>query len=109
VYNLLENPAKILNHENIPWGFGGIARIGQGLIPAEQIIGEHVRLGSKRLILSRTFCGNKKYLNSFVKNINLRNEIKKIKEVEEMWKNSNPKDLEKNHNNIIKAVSNLID
>ena len=51
-------------------GFGGIAH-WEGLIPAEQIIGEHVRLGSKRLILSRTFCGNKKYLNSFVKNINL--------------------------------------
>ena len=108
VYNLLENPSKILNYENIPWGFGGIARIGQGLIPAELIIGEHVRLGSNRLILSRTFYGNKKYLNSFLKNINLRNEIKKLKEVEEMWKNSNLKDLEKNHNNIIKAVSKLI-
>ncbi len=108
IYNLFEKPSKILNEENIPWGFGGIARIGEGLIPAELIIGEHVRLGSKRLILSRTFHGKTKDLNEFCQNINLRHEIKKIQEVEKMWKNSNKKDLENNHNNIIKAVSNLI-
>ena len=108
INNLLDKPAEILNTEKIPWGFGGIARIGQGLIPAELIIGEHVRLGSKRLILSRTFHGNAKNLNDFLKNINLKHEIKKIQKVEEIWKNSNPKDLEINRNNIIKAVSNII-
>ncbi len=40
----------------IRYGFGGIARIGRGLLPAEFIIGEHYRLGSKIVILSRSFC-----------------------------------------------------
>lgn len=43
---------------NIPYGFGGIAKIGEGLLPAECIIAEHYRLGSTRAILSRSFCDN---------------------------------------------------
>ena len=41
---------------NIPFGFGGIARLGGGAVPAEIIIREHCRLGSQRAILSRSFC-----------------------------------------------------
>ena len=40
----------------IPYGFGGIASLGKGLLPAERIIREHYRLGSTRVILSRSFC-----------------------------------------------------
>lgn len=38
-----------------PFGFGGIAGLGRGELPAEYILGEHVRLGSTRAILSRSF------------------------------------------------------
>ena len=41
----------------IPFGFGGIARIGDGILPADMILGEHLRLGSTSVILSRTFKG----------------------------------------------------
>lgn len=44
----------------IPYGFGGIAKIGDGAVPAEKIILEHYRLGSTRAILSRTFCDTAK-------------------------------------------------
>ena len=40
----------------IPYGFGGIARIGEGILSSEKIIMEHYRLGSTRVILSRSFC-----------------------------------------------------
>lgn len=40
----------------IPYGFGGIASIGNGKLPAEEILKEHYRLGSSMVILSRTFC-----------------------------------------------------
>ena len=42
----------------IPYGFGGIARIGKGDLPAEYIIAEHYRLGSGMTILSRSFGGS---------------------------------------------------
>lgn len=41
---------------NIPFGFGGIASLGKGMLPAEYIIGEHYHLGSEFVILSRSFC-----------------------------------------------------
>ena len=37
------------------FGFGGIAMMGNGELPAEQILAEHVRLGSTRVILSSRF------------------------------------------------------
>ena len=45
---------------NIPYGFGGVGRPGSGTLPAEYIIGEHVRLGSQYVILSRSFCNTAK-------------------------------------------------
>ena len=42
--------------KGLPYGFGGIARLGYGLLPAEKVIMEHYRLGSTRAILSRSFC-----------------------------------------------------
>lgn len=40
----------------IKYGFGGVARVGLGMLPAEYIITEHYRLGSTAAILSRGFC-----------------------------------------------------
>ena len=38
------------------FGFGGIAGVGKGMIPAEMVIREHYRIGSTCAILSRAFC-----------------------------------------------------
>ena len=40
----------------LPYGFGGIAAPGQGVLPAEYVIAEHYRLGSTCAILARSFC-----------------------------------------------------
>ena len=45
-----------MKQKRIPHGFGGIASLGQGALPAERIIREHYRLGSTSVILSRSFC-----------------------------------------------------
>ena len=42
--------------KGIPYGFGGIAALGKGMLPAERVIAEHYRLGSTCAILSRSFC-----------------------------------------------------
>lgn len=42
--------------KGIPFGFGGIAALGKGMLPAERILTEHYRLGSTAAILSRSFC-----------------------------------------------------
>ncbi len=54
---LVEYVADKCNRAGMPFGFGGIARIGEGDLPSDNILGEHVRLGSQSVILSRTFKG----------------------------------------------------
>ena len=39
-----------------PFGFGGVAQVGEGLIPGERVIMEHYRLQSSSVIVSRGFC-----------------------------------------------------
>ena len=54
---LVEYIANKCTKAGVPFGFGGIARIGEGDLPSDNILGEHVRLGSQSVILSRTFKG----------------------------------------------------
>ena len=42
------------SHE-LRFGFGGIARLDEGLLPGRDVLAEHLRLGSQAVILSRTF------------------------------------------------------
>lgn len=51
----VESIIKKLKRKNITYGFGGIAQLGQGLLPSEFIITEHYRLGSSMTIMSRSF------------------------------------------------------
>ncbi len=37
------------------FGFGGIARLDEGMVPGRDVLAEHLRLGSQGVILSRTF------------------------------------------------------
>jgi hypothetical protein len=54
---VIDYMAAKVTSRGIPFGFGGVARIGEGTLPAEVILGEHYRLGSSSVILSRTFRG----------------------------------------------------
>jgi len=60
----VESIVKKIRERGIPYGFGGISHLGDGLIPAEMIITEHYRLGSTRAILSRGFCDQTQPLDS---------------------------------------------
>lgn len=47
--------AAVGRRQGLPLGFGGIARVGEGSLPGRDVLGEHLRLGSQAVILSRTF------------------------------------------------------
>lgn len=67
----VENLCNKFRHREIPYGFGGIASPGKGMLPAEYVIKEHYRLGSTCAILSRSFC------NTSIEGVNL-NEITSV-------------------------------
>ena len=56
--NILERPCDICKEYGIDYGIGGIGKIGEGRLPADLILKEYIRLGSKWVILSRAFHGN---------------------------------------------------
>lgn len=68
--------------KGIPYGFGGIAGLGKGMLPAEKIIAEHYRLGSSRVILSRSFCDTNKIKHLGIISSIFINEVKEIREYE---------------------------
>ena len=68
--------------KNIPYGFGGIASLGNGMIPAEMIIKEHYRLGSTCAILSRSFCNVDKINHMGVISSTFVNGMREIREFE---------------------------
>ncbi len=73
---LVEYIASKCKERNKIFGFGGIARIGDGILPAEKILGEHVRLGSQTVILSRTFKGE---IDGLSQKIDLKEEVAKVR------------------------------
>ena len=52
---LVERVAVAARAQGLRFGFGGIARLDEGLLPGRDVLAEHLRLGSQAVILSRTF------------------------------------------------------
>lgn len=69
--------------KGIPYGFGGIASVGKGLLPAEKVIREHYRLGSTSAILSRSFCDVNKINHMGIISETFIDGVRQIREVEE--------------------------
>ena len=68
--------------KGIPYGFGGIASLGNGMLPSEYVIREHYRLGSTCAILSRSFCNLEKVQHIGIVSSTFIQGIKAIRELE---------------------------
>jgi len=104
---LLEYIANKCNNAGMPFGFGGIARIGEGDLPSDYILGEHVRLGSQSVILSRTFKGIVG-VDSNAHPIDLNEEVDKVRKRIEEIRNWTPDDHQQNREKISEAVDKVI-
>jgi hypothetical protein len=51
----VDRVAAAAKRQGLRFGFGGIARLDEGLLPGRDVLAEHLRLGSGSVILSRTF------------------------------------------------------
>jgi hypothetical protein len=79
IKGVIENICEDLRNAKIPFGIGGIARIGEGLIPAELVLSEHIRLGSKWVILSRSFHRNATTIDDLHNNCDFTREITRLR------------------------------
>lgn len=78
----VERLCNKFKENGIPYGFGGIASLGKGAIPAERIIKEHYRLGSTCAILSRSFCDAEKITHMGVISSTFVNGMREIRALE---------------------------
>lgn len=51
----VDHVAAACKARGLRFGFGGIARMDEGVLPGRDVLAEHVRMGSQAVILSRTF------------------------------------------------------
>ena len=93
---VVENICTKLRKRSIPYGFGGVARAGAGKLPAEYILMEHVRLGSTRAILSRSFCNTASMKE--ISNIRetFSKELPKLRQIEKNCYSAQPEDFFRN-------------
>lgn len=76
---IVEYIATKINKKGIRFGFGGITRFGKGVVDSHLVLSEHYRLGSQVVILSRDFHGKARSLEDLKIQLNLEDEIKKIR------------------------------
>lgn len=99
------NKAKRLG---IMYGFGGIAQLGQGSLPAEKIIGEHYRLGSNMVILSRSFCNVNKVSDMKKIEGTFSKGIKDIRKLEEKLLQASSEFYKNNQDEVKEKISKIV-
>lgn len=106
--DLVEKIGKKIIDKKVMFGFGGIAQLGQGMLPAEKIIAEHYRLGSTMVILSRTFCDIKKIDDTAKVEYIFKKGINKIRDFEVFLQNKNFKYFNENKQVVNKTVQDIV-
>lgn len=99
--------AKKMRDKGIPFGVGGIASLGKGMLPAEYVICEHYRLGSTAAILSRSFCNVATIGDLDVIRSRFLNGVAEIRRFETTCEN-NDEFLEKNRIDVIHLVKQIV-
>ena len=105
----VERLSKILSEHNIRFGFGGFARIGYGILPAERILTQHYALGSKMAILSRGFCDANRVEDPETVRAEFVEGVKRIREKEEELKSYTQEQYAKNYREIEKTVREIVE
>lgn len=94
---LFDTATRHLSQRGISFGVGGIARPNGGELPARLVLGEHVRLGSSRLILSRAFHGSARSLSELTAALDLSSELAQLSGLEDYWTSGTQEMLDLNH------------
>ena len=105
---MIEMLCKKIQAAGIPYGFGGVARLGTGELPAEKIILEHYRIGSTRAILSRSFCNTEEITDIDKIEEMFRENMAAMRAYEELTSKIDEKALWANHQDVINIVEQIV-
>lgn len=92
----------------VPFGFGGVARAGEGQLPADLIMKEHARLGSSRVILSRAFHRQAACVEDLKENVDFPVELEKLMQAYEKGMQMGEAARAGNHQQVVAAVERIL-
>lgn len=104
----VESLCKKIAAVGIPYGFGGIARIGEGTLPAERIVEEHYRLGSTRAILSRSFCNAEQIKDVKKIEVIFAENVARLRDCERNYANASALEFEENRKAVKRCVAGIV-
>lgn len=104
----VETLCKKIAMKGIPYGFGGIARIGEGTLPAERIVEEHYRLSSTRAILSRSFCNAEEIKDIKQIEVIFAENMARLRDVEQGFLTATDEELEENRQAVVRCVDGIV-
>ena len=103
----VESLCRKIGDARIPYGFGGIASLGKGLLKSDMVIMEHYRLGSTRAILSRSFCNVQGKSIEEIDKI-FESGMKELRKYEELCANASDEQYRENQMNVINTVHEIV-
>lgn len=98
-----------LRSKNITFGIGGFGRVKQdAVLPAENIIAEHYRLGSSMAILSRSFCNTSEITDLNKVKFIFENGVKQNREYEKILMSKPPEFFDKIHKETAERIQQIV-
>ncbi len=105
---IVDQLSQKIRAKNIPFGFGGIARMNSGMLSGAAVLKEHYRLGSSMVIVSRSFC-NADFIKDKCKLEQIFTEgIQELRNLEKEAENA-ANYFKDNHRNVEKAVDAIVE
>ena len=92
----------------MPFGIGGVSLVGHGQVPGESVLGEHARLGSTAVILSRMFHQRAESLEELRRKIDFPSELNKLRRVFQSHLERSPDIIDQNRQQFFRSVSQFV-
>lgn len=105
----VERMAETIRKAGIPFGIGGLARVGEGTLPSEMLLSEHARLGSTGAILSRTFHRQAGSVEEIQAQMSFADEVQKLQMAYAAGCSRNSEELNLQHEIVKALVANIAD
>jgi hypothetical protein len=105
---LVDPLAAVLRKRGLAFGIGGLARVGEGLLPAELLLAEHVRLGSTAAMLSRTFHRQARTVQEIEQQMDFALEINRLRQAYAQCTLADPDTLQARHKVVQQHVSTIV-
>lgn len=93
---LLEEPAAAMREAGVLFGIGGLARADEGIVSPRHLLGEHVRLGSRAAILSRSFHRSPTSVEQMRANMDFAAELGQLRSIHAAFSAQGPEALAQN-------------